>query len=191
MSFTPKREDGRPVWRVIHDHVVKLIDDNKLGVGDLLPHATLRALLNEEEQRDYYVSIGRTSKELMDERSRVLVSERGLGYRLAAGMGQVQAGDNKKKKASKEMKKALQVYQTSDRGLMSATEMMIADKKQSAALFVVGVLAMHEEKINKVAEDINHLRSAQRKSEAEVSDTAEKVAELERRFNEWSKGKST
>lgn len=189
----PKREDGRPLWRVIYDEVVSLLDDNKLSVGDILPHDQLRALLRDDEKGYYYMAIGRASRELMAERSRVLASVRGTGYQLTAGMGQVEVGDLRKKKASKELKRALKVYQTSDRGLMSPSQMVIADKKQGATLFLVGVAAMHEDRINALAGDVAHLHSVQRKESEKSSDTADRVSKLEEEFQKWqeAQGKKT
>src|SRR5690348_13374841 len=91
--FEPKSPDGRPLWRLIYDHVVAQIDAGKLDVDGIVGHEELRPLIGILGRTSrYYDAVSSANRELRAQRHRSLRCERGVGYRLVTGAAQVELG---------------------------------------------------------------------------------------------------
>jgi hypothetical protein len=74
--FTPKREDGRPLWRVVFDAVHEAPPDTVYRFTDIA------ALIETNRKSDVYSAIGRCNRELWRRSQRSLRNVRGIGYRM-------------------------------------------------------------------------------------------------------------
>lgn len=186
MAFTAKREDGRAVWRVLYDHIEQGLDENRFHVGDVLPHDTLRGLLDEEEQRSYVAAINRAAKSLREERQVSLVAVRGYGYRLVSGIAQADQGAGYKRKATRSLKRGLAIIETTDYGSLSAGERTTVDGMRRGMTVLAAATAASWERLNRHEEDLKFLKQANLAKDRALASkaTAEEVDELRRRLDE-------
>lgn len=183
-NFVAKRNDGRALWRVIYDEVVRRLDAGEVQVGEFIAHEDLRKLLTDQEQPNYYGAVTRASGELAKQKSRCLRPQRGSGYRVTAGMSQVEFGQDHRKRGMRSVKRGLNLVKTSDRTLMSPADRTWTDKVQGGLVALANIAAMHEERLIEIDTSVNDLRAAQMKSKLQQSATAEELAELRRRIEQ-------
>ncbi len=157
--FEPKRKDGRPVWRVIFDHIQEKMDAGTLEVGSLLSHKELKGLLTEEEKQHYYQLVGKTRQELVSLHKRYLASARGAGYRLIAGIEQIGEAENFKKKARKSLGRGLKLSSGADRSLMSAPDRTWADRFQNGLVALALIARQHDEQLIQLGEQMETLKA--------------------------------
>lgn len=183
-QFQPKRADGRPIWRVVYDDVQSRLKGGSLKLGGLIPDSELTALLDDEEHPQLYAAALRAAKELERTEHRTLVRDRGKGYRLTGGLGQVERSDNYKKQSHRRLKRSFELVTTTDHGLLSSDDRSAVDKKTRA----IGVLLLHakmtDEKLAAQDEQMKELRQQVVTSSSRQSATDEEVAELKRRLEE-------
>lgn len=182
--FTPRRADGRALWRVGFDFIADGLDNGRFREGDLLTHDQLAGAMEIERSDYYYGTVTKVRTELQKERNRDLVPVRGKGYQLVTGLAQVDHGKAQHRSARRKMSKAVATVSTADlTGLSSA-------QQRDVGLLVRGMQYMSQilgETVDTVAQheqDINELRQARdeafRRSRANEDDVAKMKARLDR-----------
>lgn len=182
MIFKAKREDGRPLWRVIYDEIRSRLHGGSLNLDDIITDDELLPLIGSDDLPHYYAAAIRASKEMEQTDHRTLIRERGVGYRLAGGMGQAEKSDNYKRRSQRAMKRSLDLVTTVDHGLLSADERTTVDKQTRAIGFLVSIARMHHEKLAEQELQMKELKQQQHKSTSRQTATEEEVAEIKRRL---------
>lgn len=180
--FQPKRNDGRPLWRVIYDEFDGRIKCGSIDLGALIPDDELRAILTDEEQPRYYAAVLRASEELEQNHKRTLVRDRHRGYRLEGGMEQARQARRQKRKSQRRLERGLSLSTTTDYGLLSA------DERSSVDMLTRGMnlLAMHakmtDEKLAAQETQLKELRQQVITSSSRQKATDDEIGELKRRL---------
>lgn len=182
--FTPRRADGRAVWKVAFDHVTEGLDQGRIREGDLLPHAMLTQVMEIEQDSYYYGTISKVRTELQKERNRDLVPVRGKGYQLVTGMAQVDHGRAQHRSARRKMSKALMTVDSADLTTLSSSEQRDVALLKRGMKFMSQVLGQTVEQVEQHQQDIEELRQARdesfRRSRATDADVAAMQARLDR-----------
>lgn len=188
--FTPRRADGRALWRVAFDYVADGLDQGRIREGDLLPHAMLTQAMEIEQDSYYYGTIAKVRTELQKERNRDLVPVRGKGYQLVTGRAQVDHGRAQHKSARRKMTKAVATVSTADLSAMSAQEQRDVGLLLRGMRHMSSILDQTIDQVNKHEEDIEELRRARdeafRRSRATDDDVAAMQARLDRMEREMN-----
>ena len=182
--FTPRRADGRALWRVGFDFIADGLDNGRFREGDLLTHDQLAQAMEVEQGAYYYSTLGKVRTELNRERNRDLVPVRGKGYQLVTGLAQVDHGKAQHRSARKKMSKALATVDSADLTGLSASQVRDVNLLARGMKFMSQVLGATVEQVSQQEQDINELRQARdeafKRSRATDADVAAMQARLDR-----------
>lgn len=182
--FTPRRADGRALWRVGFDFIADGLDNGRFREGDLLTHDQLAQAMEVEQGAYYYSTLGKVRTELNRERNRDLVPVRGKGYQLVTGLAQVDHGKAQHRSARKKMSKALATVDSADLTGLSASQVRDVNLLARGMKFMSQVLGATVEQVSQHEQDINELRQARdeafKRSRATDADVAAMQARLDR-----------
>jgi hypothetical protein len=181
--FKAKRDDGRPLWRVIYDEIDHRIMSGKLSVNDIISHDDLHALLlTDDERKAYFPAVMRAGKELEKEHHRALKSERKLGYRLVGGLGHLDKAVAYRERGRRSINRAVTVAGSIDYGLISAADRPLVDRQTRAIGALLFLAKQHDEKLTAHAEQMKELNKQVLTSASRQTATEEDIAELKRRL---------
>jgi hypothetical protein len=172
------------VWKVIYDEIVGKLHNDELKVGDILSHDTLRRLLIQEEQVGYSVAVLRAAKELRKKHKRSLLSIRGVGYQLIAGVDQGMQGQSHSKRARRQLNRALEIVRHTDRSIMSREDQNWADRVENGMVALATIAAQHDEKLISLAEQMEALKKSEIKSSIRHEATASELEDIQNRLAE-------
>ena len=188
--FTPRRADGRALWRVGFDFIADGLDNGRFREGDLLTHDQLAQAMEVEQGAYYYSTVGRVRTELNRERNRDLVPVRGKGYQLVTGLAQVDHGKAQHRSARKKMSKALVTVDSADLTGLSASQVREVGLLVRGMRYMSSILDQTVEQVNQHEQDINELRQARdeafKRSRATDADVAAMQARLDRMEREMN-----
>ncbi|WP_439357925.1 hypothetical protein [Bradyrhizobium sp. DASA03007] len=159
-----------------------MIDAKEISIGDVASHDRLKSVLVGSELQSYYPAVNRASNELAKTRHCVLRSYRGDGYRLTAGVEQVEIGQNHRKRGVRSIKRGLNLVKLSDRSIMSPEDRKWADKVEGGLVTLATIAVMHDERLNQVSSAVDELRKAQITNKKVQSSTSDEISELRRRI---------
>lgn len=188
--FTPRRADGRALWRVAFDHIADGMDNGRFREGDLLTHDQLTAAMEIEQDSYYYGTISKVRTELQKERNRDLVPVRGKGYQLVTGRAQVDHGRAQHKSARRKMTKAVATVSTADLSAMSAQEQRDVGLLLRGMRHMSSILDQTIDQVNKHEEDIEELRRARDEAFRRSRATDDDVAAMQARLDRLERGMS-
>lgn len=97
MSFKPKGEEA--VWKKIYDYVVSL------PVGEVITFNDIAEMIEDDFVKNRS-SVYRANKELMKNDKRILVSARGVGYKVEEGVDHLIHAEERHTKANRQIKMA-------------------------------------------------------------------------------------
>jgi hypothetical protein len=179
--FQPVREDGRPYWQVIYDDIIGRIERGDLKVGDIISHEELSRLL---DGLPHYQPTAKAAQHLREHHRRNLMTVRGRGYKLVAGMDQVGQAKTLQRKSHRQLVRASRVVDTVDHKLLSPAESTMATQIQKGMAVLAGMVKMTAVKVAEHEEEIELLKSAKAESNARHRATEDEMAELRRRLDE-------
>jgi hypothetical protein len=186
--FTPSRDDGRALYRVVYDYIVSGIEAGTLRPGAIIPHSDLAAELEVDfPSSAYYQAIGRATKELQGEHHRSLVVVRGAGYQLIDGMAMVDKGRGYKAAAGRTVGKAVAVVKAvSEDDVPAERDRYTVRQVKRGMEIIASVLAQQEERLAEHDRELDMLKAARlddrsriRATEEDVSRILEKLREMD------------
>lgn len=183
--FTPKRADGRPVWRVAFDHITHGLDSGQLTNGSTVTHEELARVMEARfPSSNYYVAVGRATRELQRERNKTLVSERGTGYKITQGLGMVDKSRDYQDRAQRNVGNAIAVANAVDESdLSSKSEIdMVRGVRRGFAL-LGAVLAQHAEHLTEHDRQIERLNEATMTAKSRHRATEDEIAAMRDRLD--------
>lgn len=182
--FTPRRADGRALWRVGFDYIADGLDQGRVREGDLLTHAMLTTAMEIEQDSYYYGTISKVRTELQKERNRDLVPVRGKGYQLVTGLAQVDHGKAQHRSARRKMSRAVATVGTADLTGLSPGQQRDVGLLVRGMQYMSHLLGETVEQVAQHEQDINELRQARdeafRRSRANEDDVAAMKARLDK-----------
>lgn len=186
--FQPTREDGRPYWQVIYDNIVERMDNGTLREGDIVTFEELQGMLDPGvEWRQPTLKAG---KHLRETKQRSLDSVRGVGYKLIAGMAQVDQAKRTHRKSHRTLVRASQEIATVDHRLLDVDQSARVDQMVKGLAILAAVTKQTAERVAEHEEEIGLLKTAKMESNARLGATEDEVAELRKRLDELEKGKN-
>jgi ribonuclease HII len=177
--FKPKGEEA--VWKMIYDHVVNL------PIGEIITFNDIQELIDDDFEKNRS-SVYRANKELMKTNKRILVSARGVGYKVVEGANQLMHAEDRHDRANRQIKMA------NFEALNINTKVMSIDERQRWSQFlawngtVLSALSHNAQQVAKanvvakvatdtVMQELDKLRQQIDSYTTQVSDMQEKVSE--------------
>lgn len=181
--FRPRRADGRAEWRVIFDWITEEMVAGRVKINDVIEHDDLVEVLGTDRQdSSYYSAVNRAIAELVKVHGRTLISERGKGYRLIAGVTMLKKVDKFVEKSRQEYRKGLETAQGINDNDVSIPDRGVVDKIRIGMAAVANILSLQAEKMAEHDEEIAMLKSTRLDDRARARATEEELAELKRRM---------
>jgi len=186
--FQPVREDGRPYWQVIYDDILNRIERGELKVGDIVTHEALRGLLDGVAHHQPAIQ---AANHLREHHGRSLMSVRGVGYKLVAGMDQAGQATTQQRRSQRALVKASRVAGTVDHNLLSPEESRHVTQLTKGLAVLAGFAKMTAEKVAEHEHEINMLKTAKAESNARHRASEDQMADLRRRLDELEQQKAS
>lgn len=182
--FEPVREDGRPYWQVIFDELVARISRGEFQLGDIVTHEELSKMLDGVV---HYQPTAKAAEHLREQHGRNLMSVRGVGYKLVAGMEQAGQAVAIQRKSQRSLVKSHGMAMTVDHNLLSPTESRQVTQIAKGLAVLAGFAKMTADKVAEHQHEIELLKSAKTESNARHRATEEEMDELRRRLDDLEK----
>lgn len=179
--FEPVREDGRPYWQVIYDEIVARMAAGTLDIGSVITHDELSKMLDGVL---HYQPVIKAAEHLREHHSRNLMSVRGVGYKLVAGMEMAGQATTLQSKSQRSLVKASRVAGTVDHALLSPVESQQVTQLAKGLAVLAGFAKMTAIKVAEHEQEIELLKSAKADSTARHRATEADMADLRRRLDE-------
>lgn len=184
--FLAKRADGRPLYRVILDHIEGKIVSNSIQLNDLIPDKELKQLMTADELPRYYAEAIKASEKLEEKYSRTLRRARNKGYILSGGEGQIEYSNNYKKRSNRALTRSFSLATTTDAKLLDADGRSRLDKHTRAIGFLLvqqkmtaEKLAAHERQMKALSEQQVSAGYRQTVTDDDIADLKKRLAQLE------------
>jgi hypothetical protein len=160
-AFTPKREDGRALWKVVFDAVHADAPDT------VYSYAVIGSLIESDEKHDIYSAIGRCNRELWKRSQRSLQNLRGVGYRMLKPQEhEVQALDYQDS-GRRKMKNAIAIMRATDLSALNDLERTHVLQVESVLVAMgraidhsMQRLTRHDEILRELAERVDALEQS-------------------------------
>jgi hypothetical protein len=113
------------------------------------------------------------------------VSARGVGYKLVAGMGQLEKSDGYVERSRRQFRQGLETVQTIDDGAISrSSDRQLVDKIRIGMIAIAGVLEMQAQRVAEHDQQLAQLMSGRMDDRARARATEEEVDRLRQRLEE-------
>lgn len=136
----------KPEWRMVYD---ELLTDAEFG--DLVTYDQLSACLGRSFQRNRG-PVYRACRQLGALRHRWLEAVPGEGYRVIAANEHVRASLDRKERARRQLDTMLVIARSTDLASLTNEERDVWDRQNRINVALVGIMASHEQRINRIEE---------------------------------------